>query len=255
MPPITKSLLHYLPTVFLLAQHAVSKHAHHHHVRQTNIAVAVPITSTDTIPTTTIQATRVTSQASNEVISDLQEMKKGLDDLPGDLLTYIQSIEQRLETVESLLQSLLSSAAPTTIAALPSAPAIKTSSSRRGPAPFTATEAAPVPPTETPTSTPSASLRSNIYHTSRITSTKTSIETVTWHMPIPVFSTGALTHPYSYAPIDNGTLAKPTAGPSSGTGAKVVTLTVAVLPATSTITIPGLRASAPTTFATSVRTA
>lgn len=258
MSSATKSMIHSIPVIFIFALEAFAKHAHHHHVRQ--VAVAVPIISANDAPTTTISATRVSSQASSEVISDIKDIQEGLDDLPGNLLSYIQSVDQRLATVEALLQSLLANATPTTIAELPSAPVVETSSvgsssSRRAPAPFPATAAAvPASSTAAPTGT---AVLSSAYRTSRFTSTRTSVATVTRHMPIPVFSTGALPRPYSYAPIGNGTLANPTAGLSaSGTGAKVVTLTVAVLPVPSTVTLPlSLAGSVPTTFATLVRTA
>lgn len=253
MSSVTRSLLCYAPAVLLLTSQTAARHTHHHHVRQ--VAVAVPIISADPSPTTTIQATRVPGQASSEVISDKQDTKEGIEDPPTNLLSYIQSVEQRLETVEDLLQSLLSSATPTSVANLPSGPALPTISTRAGPAPFTASEAAPSS-AESLMHMASASIQPITLPTALITSIETSAPSLTRHMPIPVPSTSAVPRPFSYAPIGNGTLAMPTAGSASSTGTKVVTRTVAVIPVPSTITLSGLTGlTTPTTFATLIRTA
>lgn len=260
MSSTNRSLLRYLPAVFILAGQAVSKHTHHHHHHHARQAAgAVPIAATDSSPTAMMQATRMTSSASSEVISDIKDIQKGIYDLPGDLLDYIQSIEQQLGSVESLLQSLLSGPVPTSSRALApaqslssaSTPTISMATSRRGPAPFTAS-AVPTVSTARPVITTSSSFRPTTTPTSRVTSTRTPFATVTTR--IPVYTTGAVPRPMSFIPR-NETLS--TTRLASRTGVKALTMTVAVIPLpSSTMTSLGVPiASMPTTFATLMRTA
>ncbi|CAK3944428.1 Hypothetical predicted protein [Lecanosticta acicola] len=100
--------------VFPAASHA--RHAHHQahiHARQ----LVVPVgTADETVASTIVQPSDLPG---NDAISDIKDMQNGLADLPGDLLSFIQGVEARLQTIETLLERLVSSSSEPELTAGP----------------------------------------------------------------------------------------------------------------------------------------
>ena len=93
-----------------LAASASARHMHRPQLHQHQRRQAVTITAFETSSRAEdVPAASIT--AGNDAIADIQQIQAGLSDLPGDLLSYVQAVEARLETVESMLQVLMSSTA------------------------------------------------------------------------------------------------------------------------------------------------
>lgn len=82
----------FLPLNHVHARHVHRKPLHQHRAVSSPSAVAVAEPSIS---------------AGNGLVSDIQELQQGLTNLPQDLISFINSIEQRLEEVETLLEALL----------------------------------------------------------------------------------------------------------------------------------------------------
>jgi chitinase len=74
--------------------------------------------------------------AGDVLLKDIKDLRNSLADLPGDATKFILSIEARLETVESLLSSLLAGTGPPSLSTSPIAPSV-----------VSTTDYLPVPPT------------------------------------------------------------------------------------------------------------
>ena len=94
---------------------ASSRHLHghlrhrHHYPRQDNTPIpnAIP-------PASATLSNAPSATAGNTVVDDIEQIQNGLTVLPGDLLAFIQAVQERLEQVESALAGLLSISTPAT---------------------------------------------------------------------------------------------------------------------------------------------
>lgn len=101
-----------------LSRHLHGRRMHRHHARQ----IETPIIKT-AASSSSITASLPSVTEGEAVIKDIHEIQKGLTDLPSDILKFILAVERRLQGVESMIASLLSGSAVTTIS-----PTIATSS-------------------------------------------------------------------------------------------------------------------------------
>ncbi|KAF7197700.1 hypothetical protein HII31_00789 [Pseudocercospora fuligena] len=186
--------------------------------------------------------------AGNDAIEDIQDIQEGLSNLPGDLLSFVQAVEARLEEVESMLSSLMGGSSSAT-------ESVSSSRTRLPPAPFstslmalnsTATITSSI--TESPVfftiSASSASVSSTShlpgvvpvvplptgFRTSRITSTR--VKTVTLQPPL---ATG-LPWPTSNSTVSHGNNTSAFATTGGLTPVAIRTFTVVPAPGTNAVT-------------------
>lgn len=82
-----------------------TRHIHRPQVHQHQRRQAVPVTTTavETSSLTTAVTAAASFAAGNDAIADIEKIQAGLSDLPADLLSLVQSVEARLEFMESVL--------------------------------------------------------------------------------------------------------------------------------------------------------
>lgn len=98
----------------LVSSRHVHRHRlHRHHPQRLGTSIMPIMTAT---PTTSNAMSSMT--AGDAVIADIQEIEKGLTDLPQDILKFVMAVEHRLEEVESMLASILSGADASTVPAI-----------------------------------------------------------------------------------------------------------------------------------------
>ncbi|KJX98806.1 hypothetical protein TI39_contig390g00006 [Zymoseptoria brevis] len=175
-------------------------HVHQHHARQAVVSIQTRDDMKAEVP-----AANITEIASQEIIADLEDIKKASADLPDDLLEYIQAVNLCMASVESRLGALLTSA--TSIAALEAEPSAAPSPTRNPPAPFDITELKGASPSQivlsqpAPTSSSDPDLQPQEYRqslptvafeaetASTVWRTSTYTATVTSYLPHPDAST------------------------------------------------------------------
>lgn len=113
MPPISLRFVVYILllsatqySVLIRARHIGHHHRlhRHHHARQLVTPIFTPA-PTASIPTSTVMD-------ANALVSDIHEIQDGLSKLPGDLLKFINAIDQRMQDLEAMLARLLLSLPP-----------------------------------------------------------------------------------------------------------------------------------------------
>lgn len=206
---------------WLLPLAAQSRHSHHHdhdHVRARDVVIPVVAAGT-TVASTTAAPSDLPGDAA---IEDIQDIQQGLENLPKDLLSFVQGVEARLQTIEDLLEAMISgpsSSSPSvTPIALPSP--YLTDTEEDTSTTFISPSAAPSTTSRSslaPTSTSSFSfdITSTTTRTTRITQTNT--RTIT---PIPISA--------SIRPYNGTTNATSATGPASSGMAITYTVSLAL---------------------------
>lgn len=211
------SLLHLL---FLCISAASARHIHGRHVHK-HVQRQHAITTTDLteIPAPSTALPVLTTDPANVIATEILQIESCLDTLPADIVALILAIQQQsLSEVHTILASLLPTAPippPTVLPTAPVGPIGPLEPISDFPSPSWITGPTPVlyPPAIF-TSSPSHVTHTRTTH---VTHTITLLETVTFHMPIPI---GALTHAsrnmttarnatMAYSRSDNRTISHP----------------------------------------------
>lgn len=208
--------------LLLLPLAAQARHSHHHdHVHFQARDVVIPVVAAGTtVASTTAAASDLPGDAA---IEDIQDIQQGLENLPKDLLSFVQGVEARLQTIEDLLEAMISgpsSSSPSSITpiALPSPyPTDFGEDTSSTPRPTSAIPSTTNHSSLAPTSTTSFDfdITSTTTRTTRITQTNT--RTIT---PIPISA--------SIRPYNGTTNATLTTGPASGGVAITYTISLAL---------------------------
>ena len=168
--------------------------------------------------------------AGNAVIADIEEIQKGLTDLPRDILKLIMALEHRLQEVESMLATMLSEGVQTTSASsiIPSATDyLPIPASSETPATTPAHSALCHPPAGAGPLVPCPTLQHTWTNISRQTVTKSVFQTF-HNQTTRVYGSGTATSLYPTAPYA-----------SQNTSAPTMTITVAYASETISTVVSG----------------